>query len=557
MTRKTIHSVIGIPELTECLSSYLTTSDVAHAMATCKAEVVIDSDGMQAGEGRVALCTNLRRIKAVLCRSPAAPEDAPWICFEPLLRNNNNLTHLHLEFHDFTPPSIKQAFAALSRLHHLTLTIYGRTLEESWFLLLLRASLSLLRLGELYFHFSIESRDYNFEGYSQDDFEGVDDVAEPGGELKAILEEAIAARTSETGSMDFTIKAFKFPYGDTINIVLPMLRSALVEIETLEMPELYYYWPAGFYEEVARKYCPRLRHLIIPPYYADEYPAAVCSFIQGAVGLKTVRGTRFTDAFGSASSTIVPTLIMHHSKTLEELELLDCRMIRSSDQQDVLASCKNLKRFWVVPDGSYRGEYASRFQDIVDREWGCLGLKELCLTLNRTIDDESAIAAMQRELSALRAQELSQERRQEERLMDGLDQQGVQEQERQVKSWAAKRVYMQIGRLVVLETLSLGTDESIYGRDEDRCVSEWDLTLSKGWLAQLADLKNLRHLHMRTNFWSRMGQAEVEFMDAEWLLLGDITFDMEKRELSELVEQSHWQWLHRKRTNLRLGALRL
>ncbi|KAF9274998.1 hypothetical protein BGZ68_000185, partial [Mortierella alpina] len=517
-------------------------------------EVAIDHDCKQAGKASVALCTNLRRINAVLHNSPLAPEDGFWLKLKPLLRTNNNLTHLNLEFQGFTPPSIEEEFSALSRLHHLTIRTY--MLEQSWFLSLLRASLQLPRLSELYCHFIVESGDYTFEGDSDDEYEGVEDVAEPRGELKTILEEAIAARTSETGSMDVKIKALRFPEpreGDITSIILPVLRSELVEIETFEVPELYYYRPEKFYEEVARKYCPELRNLIIPPYYTEDHPAAVCSFIRGALGLKTVRGDYFSDAYGSISNKMMPTLVQHQFKTLEEVEFLHCRMIKSSDQQDVLTSCKHLKRFWVVPADSYKSEHGLRFQDIVNREWSCLGLKELCLTLNRTIDAESARVAAQQEWSTSSAQELSQESKQEV----NLDQHDDQEQECQVKAWAAKQVFIQIGRLVVLETLALGTDESPHGTEKDGRVSAWDLTLSKGWLAELAGLKNLRHLHMRTDYWSEMGQAEVEFMDAKWSLLGEISFDLKKSELCDLVKQPHWQWLQQKRSELRLSALHL
>ncbi|KAI7825970.1 hypothetical protein BC939DRAFT_475928 [Gamsiella multidivaricata] len=52
-----------------------------------------------------------------------------------------------------------------------------------------------------------------------------------------------------------------------------------------------------------------------------------------------------------------------------------------------------------------------------------------------------------------------------------------------------------------------------------------DLTLFKqGCLEELTELEKLRHLHIQTDFWSRMGQAEVEFMEAQWPMLGEITF---------------------------------
>ncbi|KAF9291475.1 hypothetical protein BGZ68_003895 [Mortierella alpina] len=562
----TVHSIVGIPELAACLSAYLTTSDITHAMATCKAwseqfkpllwinlqigRTLPERTLLEQNVHRIrnadldlqlirfdgTFGTNLFNFWATLSRglpvSSTACSSGPLLC-----NNSKNLTHLHLEFHDFIPPPIEQAFSALYRLHHLT--IRGYMWEESWFLSLLRASLPLPRLSELYCYFAIESGSNVFESNPEGECKGVDDVAEPRGDLKTILEEAIAARTSETGSMDVKIKALRFPDtvegGDIINIILPMLRSALVEFETFEVPELCYYRPRGFYEEVARKYCPRLRHLTFPMSFTADYPSEVCSFIRGAAELKTVRGAYFSDGWPPKSCSMMRMLITHHSKTLEELEILDCRGTTSSDQQDILASCKKLKRFRVM----------FPFPDVVDREWGCLGLKELWLTLNRSIHYKRAKWAMKREFSASRAQAWSQEKMKKE------------EKKRQVKAWAAQRVFVQINQLVVLETLSLGTDDNVYVGLDDRRVSEWDFTLSKGWLAELAGLKNLRHLHMRTEYWSEMSQAEVEFMDAKWPLLGEISFDLKKDELDTLAKQPHWQWLQQKRPELCLSALHL
>ncbi|KAF9960011.1 hypothetical protein BGZ72_008210 [Mortierella alpina] len=433
------------------------------------------------------------------------------------------------------------AISALCRLQHLT--IRGSMQKESCLLSLLRVCLPLPYLSELYCYFNVDFGEYTLEYESEEDYEELEDLADPKEELKAILEEAIAARTSEYGSIDTKIKALRFP-SSTYGNLGPI-------IETLEVPDFKDYPSEDIYEEMVRKFCPGLRHLVMPPYYGEDHPATVCSFIRGATGLKTVRGRRFTDAFGSNSSKMMPTLITHHSTTLEELELLECTWISSPVQQAVLASCKNLRRFWVASASNLSCDHGLRFQDIVDGEWSCLGLRELCLTLNRAIDYKSAMVTIQQELSALTDQEVSKENKQEEEEKD-LHQLDDPEQKRLVDAWAAKRVYMQIGRLVVLETLALRRDKDTYTAEEDGRVSEWDLTLSEGWLAELAELKNLRHLHMSTDYWSRMGQAEVEFMETEWPLLGEISFELSKSGLRDLVEQPHWQWLKQKRPHVRL-----
>ncbi|KAI7831366.1 hypothetical protein BC939DRAFT_498818 [Gamsiella multidivaricata] len=83
--------------------------------------------------------------------------------------------------------------------------------------------------------------------------------------------------------------------------------------------------------------------------------------------------------------------------------------------------------------------------------------------------------------------------------------------EREAETRVGKKLYEQIGRLSLLEGLSL--DCNYFAR------VEWNLTLSKGWLMELAGLKKLHHLSIGIQYWYRMGQAEVEFMDAHWPML--------------------------------------
>ncbi|KAF9985819.1 hypothetical protein BGZ75_002490 [Mortierella antarctica] len=564
---------------------FLTTLSLGLPMSSTasSSETVDGRECKQATEARVALCMSVKRFKAVLCRSLMGQEDSFWNHLRPLVHSNRNLTYLHLEFNGTPSPPILQAISALYRLQHLT--IRGSSQKKNWFLSLLRACLPLPRLSEFYCFFAFADEYETFEGDSEDDpeddtendpeddtkdeTEGENDIAEPRGKLKTILEEAIAARTSENGSIDVKIRALRLPAllegdlvyvrdgrieisfsalmgleGNLISVLLPILRSKLIEIDTFEVPEFHGHRSKKFYEEMARKYFPGLRHLIISSGHGIGivHPATVCAFIRGASGLKTVTGSHFTDEYDPTLASIVSALAMHHFGTLEELELIDCKGIKSPDQQAILASCKHLKRFWVVPDDKCESEHGLRFQDILDGEWVCLGLRELCLTLDRTIDHISAKVFIQQGLSASGARELSKK---------DLYQSSVKRRIR-MDSWAAKQVYTQIGQLVVLETLALGTYHSPFDFLDDILESEWDLTLCEGWLAELAGLKNLRHVQMRTDFWSRMGQAEVEFMDAEWPLLGDISFNLGKSELHDLLSQPHWQWLQQRRPHLRL-----
>ncbi|KAF9347400.1 hypothetical protein BGX34_003171, partial [Mortierella sp. NVP85] len=82
---------------------------------------------------------------------------------------------------------------------------------------------------------------------------------------------------------------------------------------------------------------------------------------------------------------------------------------------------------------------------------------------------------------------------------------------------AAQRVFSQIGCLVKLEVLRLTCyeDFSQWSKIEESCA--YDLTLERGWLDELGGLKKLRCFQTDHNYWCFMGQAEVEFIDTNWL----------------------------------------
>ena len=113
-------------------------------------------------------------------------------------------------------------------------------------------------------------------------------------------------------------------------------------------------------------------------------------------------------------------------------------------------------------------------------------------------------------------------------------------------SIAAKSVYTQIGRLQKLEVLALSIDISQDTAAEEKDYA-WDLTLSKGWLREMAGLKNLKTLKLHSAFWSKMGQAEVEFMHEHWPWLNEVTLWSQK---PSLPLEPHWQWLLDKQSHL-------
>ncbi|KAF9964978.1 hypothetical protein BGZ70_005642 [Mortierella alpina] len=97
-----------------------------------------------------------------------------------------------------------------------------------------------------------------------------------------------------------------------------------------------------------------------------------------------------------------------------------------------------------------------------------------------------------------------------------------------------KQVYTQIGKMEKLEVLALDIDRSY---ENHMKVSDyaWNLTICDGYLDELARLKKLKSLQLQADFWSAMGQAEVEFMHKNWPLLSEITFRSESGALPPAV----------------------
>lgn len=222
--------------------------------------------------------------------------------------------------------------------------------------------------------------------------------------------------------------------------------SDLVEVETLKVPKLIPFRGKDLHEEMIGKLCPALRHLIIPrhalrvdAYSLNQFRPMACTFIRGCLGLRTVQGEGFLyeEGEGEPSRGIISTVHKYHSKTIEEIEFSDCVAVGSAHQQAILASCRQLKRFWIVPNGSSMCRYGLQFQHILENEWVCLELRELSLTLNRHIDFKATIEAMRQESSgkAVGREELA---------YDKLSDAEKIELALKASTWAAKRVCTQI-----------------------------------------------------------------------------------------------------------------
>ncbi|KAF9344821.1 hypothetical protein BGX26_003858, partial [Mortierella sp. AD094] len=228
-----------------------------------------------------------------------------------------------------------------------------------------------------------------------------------------------------------------------------------------------------------KRSCPTLQHITYEFDTEVFDDAALKAFIMGSsggIGLKSFRVHNFNE------NCITESLIQYHSSTLEEIELIDCELIGSSDLQNILMACPKLRRFWASPINETG--ISIDFEDTVSGDWVWLDLRALRLTLNRN-----------------------------EYLQPGME----------LQNSVAEKVYAQIGRLVKLEELALGW-ELCFSHLIDPKYFEMDFTHEQGWLAELGGLKNLRHFYVATELWSRMGQSEVEFMNTNWLQLEKITF---------------------------------
>ncbi|KAK3823080.1 MAG: hypothetical protein J3Q66DRAFT_330802 [Benniella sp.] len=318
------------------------------------------------------------------------------------------------------------------------------------------------------------------------------------------------------------------------DFICSLLRSHLPNLECFTVPEIYDDDDKSYTDSLKKAVaqgCPKLQHIELSwSEYEESINEAVDGMIQGCkeMSLKSFYCDGFEDMYSQPAMKI---LLEDHSTTLEEIELTYCKWIDPSNFMGFFSMCKNLRRFVVTP--SKNGDAIMSFQDMVLQEWVCHDLKELELTITRP-------------RVGLGGREEDEEEDEEE---DDEDEEkgDPEESELEYGRAMAKQGYGQIGRLSKLEMLCLGC-ETRQEPDTPEKDFEYDLTLERGWLGELAGLKELRHLQMATDFWSKMGQAEVEFMDANWPKLEKITFGCYG--LSDSPRKAHWIWLQKKRPHL-------
>ncbi|KAK3822994.1 MAG: LOW QUALITY PROTEIN: hypothetical protein J3Q66DRAFT_330559 [Benniella sp.] len=319
-----------------------------------------------------------------------------------------------------------------------------------------------------------------------------------------------------------------------------LFRSHLPQLKWIESAD------AGEIEQAFTQGCPKLEHVStgdMADDRSDEYGAKAvirgCAGQDGSRGLKSFHGCYFDDEnYFCESRCVFSTVIDHHFATLETVKLSDCEAVDGLDLQNMFATCKKLKLFTI--DTCDCGEGAIEFDSIVSQEWVCKDMEVLHLILGRRtewVEDEDG------------AGEETDEDEDESEVEEDEDEWTRPPRESKAVRRVAQKAYAQIGRLTKLQELSLEWDRSEHP-EADTKPFRFDMTLEHGWLVELGELKDLWHFGMRTDFWSRMGQAEVEFMHASWPKLEKLTFACN---IQEVTSKPHWQWLKEKRPNLVFG----
>ncbi|KAG0200594.1 hypothetical protein BGX28_006390 [Mortierella sp. GBA30] len=333
-----------------------------------------------------------------------------------------------------------------------------------------------------------------------------------------------------------------------ISILVPLLHSELFELQALQIPSTDRYLHDEALESAIRMYCPKVKLLTCPPFTVENNELDnACAVVRACSKLQRFRAGDWGES-GSSHGRL-STLVEHHAETLEEIEIVSSTYVSSRDQQAILASCKRLTRFWIVVDSVVGG---LQFDDILSKEWVCIEMRELFLKLDRYDFQEEDRPPVCVDIVRQDSYNTPDEHCQGQKDLDDLSPQLlVRRRSSTTDQRSARRVYKQIGRLVGLQFVAL----AVHTQERPAHATArfaWDLTMRTGHLPELKGLKRLTHLHMADDLWTNMGQDEVEFMEAEWPVLVEVSFEMRTREdeFQALVKESHWRWLQGRRPTL-------
>ncbi|KAG0222436.1 hypothetical protein BGX31_009153 [Mortierella sp. GBA43] len=355
------------------------------------------------------------------------------------------------------------------------------------------------------------------------------------------------------------IKTLTLPWiqrGYPFQFLCRLLRSHLPNLERFSVPIIGDVPGTDSIEEAVSQGCPKLQHIICS-WTADDWSnEMIASFIVACQGLKAFHCFNLNDWHEDDDSDhLLNCLLDFHRETLEEIVLENYAGRDFKYLRDIFYECKNLKKVRITPTLSGATD-GILFHHKIRRRWACRDLKELHLVLDRLCADEQDLYY-----------NASDEDDDEDDRYPTHDSEfnscttgwgdGEAREYYAISSWVecmATAAYGRIGQMVKLETLCLSDNIHRYEPNdyENDCTPEWDLTLDRGCLDSLSELKELRHFGMGTRFWARMGQDEVEFMDEEWPKLEKISFG--EGALEDIISQPHWQWLQERRPYLEYCA---
>ncbi|GJJ74949.1 hypothetical protein EMPS_07307 [Entomortierella parvispora] len=309
-----------------------------------------------------------------------------------------------------------------------------------------------------------------------------------------------------------------------IDFLVPFFRDCVPDLEELSVPFFDDIldgtrWKAEDLRKAVRSSCPSMKK-VTAPLYTQKYPDADfitlpvktilegCSSKDGVNGGAGLRSLVLTD--GNLDWIQIGSALEPHLMTLQELTSFIGGQ-RFAGLGLLVQCCKNLKVLNMNWHNSKPGGYPLEWWP--DR-WICQGLRKLCVQM-----EEPAHHLCPPPPKVARH-----------------------------KSWEhVVRFYKAIGRLEELEELTLG-----YGTPGIRTnISLTDLMLTagkvEGCLGYLTRWRKLKHLRLMHDFWSRMGEPEMEFIAEHWPQLKEITFRTNNTEWLRTYMKDMYCWRKLKR----------
>ncbi|KAI8351906.1 hypothetical protein B0O80DRAFT_499822 [Mortierella sp. GBAus27b] len=368
-------------------------------------------------------------------------------------------------------------------------------------------------------------------GFAQDfrDLESPDELFTLLNSLLELIKDSKAKATVDRPAMGTRIKTLILPRsinGYTADFLCTLLKGHLPNIERFYFDKIYNFddmeLTEPFRDAIAQG-CPNLQHIefVWNRVYLSTNEV-LKGIILGCKGLKSFCGNGFEDTHKIGDFYGIKTLLDYHPKTLEVVDLRDCKNVASRDIARLFQECRNLRRVRITPHRHYP-DVLLHLEDMANKEWICHDLEELHIYLSRRFSNSGASPKNDSG--------------------EGSDRADNETRIHQL----VKKAFGQIGQLSKLETLSLCSVVASPTPFENK-----DLTLDRGGLSELAGLKRLRHFDMAERLWLGVGQAEVEFMDVHWPLLEKVTFGFSN--FSRLADKPCWQWLQARRPCLKYGS---